>query len=79
MVKTLKIGFSNIGYLLLGHLLSGCILNHLMHSKVAECIRNVTQRNAKRCVCWTHVCTKTTIINDNDMDRTSIDLIYVIT
>ena len=26
------------GYLLLGHLLSGSILNHLMHSKDAECI-----------------------------------------
>ena len=25
-------------YLLLGHLLSGSILNHLMHSKDAECI-----------------------------------------
>ena len=27
-----------LGYLLLGQLLSGSILNHLMHSKDAECI-----------------------------------------
>ena len=29
---------SKLTYLLLGHLLSGSILNHLMHSKDAECI-----------------------------------------
>ena len=51
---------------------------------------NVSKWNAKRCVCCTHLCTKTTItssvngrqvsiINYNDMDWTSSDLIYVIT
>ena len=51
---------------------------------------NVCRCNAKRCVSCTHLCTKTTItssvngmqfsiINNNDMDWTSSDLIYVIT
>ena len=51
---------------------------------------NVSKCNANRCVCCTHLCTKTTIIssvngkqfsiiNNNDMDWTSSDLIYVIT
>ena len=30
--------FLPLGYFLSGHLLSGSILNHLMHSKDAECI-----------------------------------------
>ena len=30
--------FLQLGYLIFGHLLSGSILNHLMHSKDAECI-----------------------------------------
>ena len=51
---------------------------------------NVSNCNAKRCVCCTHLFTKTTItssvngrqfsiINNNDMVWTSSDLIYVIT
>ena len=51
---------------------------------------NVSKCNAKRCDCCTHLCTKITIsssvnggrfsiIKINDMDRTSSDLIYVIT
>ena len=59
-----------------------------MHSKDLD--PNVSKCNAKRCVCCTHLCTETTItssvngrqfsiINYNDMDRTSSDLIYVIT
>ena len=50
---------------------------------------NVSKWNAKKCVCCTHLCTKTTItisvngrqfsiINNNDMDWASSDLIYVI-
>ena len=45
---------------------------------------NVSKRNAKRCVCCTHLFTSSvngrqfSIINDNDMDLTSSDLIYVI-
>ena len=73
--------YQNMGflwnYLLLGHLLSGSILNHLMHSKDAECI---LMCNAKRFVCCTYLCTKTTItssvngrqlsiINNTDMDH----------
>ena len=51
---------------------------------------NVSEFNDKRCVCFTHLCTKTTItssvngrrfsvINYNDMDWTSFNLIYVLT
>ena len=51
---------------------------------------NVSKCNAKRCICCTHLCTKTTItssvnsrrfsiIDNNNMDWTSSDLIYVIT
>ena len=51
---------------------------------------NISKCNAKRCVCCTHLCTKTTItssvngrqfsiINNNDLGWTSSDLIYVIT
>ena len=36
-----------LDYLLLGHLLSGSILNHLMHSKDAE-----SRCNVKRCICY---------------------------
>ena len=37
-VNNFGICFLPLGYLLLGHVLSGSILNHLMHSKDAECI-----------------------------------------
>ena len=51
---------------------------------------NVSKCNANRCVCCTHLCTKSnitssvngrqfSIINNNDVDWTSSDLIYVIT
>ena len=57
--------------------------------KRREMYPNVSKCNAKRCVCCTHLCTKTTItssvngrkfsiINNNDLDWTSSDLIYVI-
>ena len=38
LVNNFGICFLPLGYLLLDHLLSGSILNHLMHSKDAECI-----------------------------------------
>ena len=69
--------FQPLSYLLSGHLLSGRILNHLMYPNVSKC-------SAKRCVCCTNLCTKTTIassvngrqlsiINCKDMDS---DLCY---
>ena len=50
---------------------------------------NVSNYNAKRCVCCTHLCSKTTIassvsgrqfsiINNNDFNITSSDLVYFI-
>ena len=81
--------FLPLGYLLLGYLLSGSILNHLMLSKYAENILMFLSAIMSRGVSVTHLCTKTTItssvnvrqfsiINNNDMDWTSSDLIYVI-
>ena len=46
----------------IGHLLSGSILNHLMHSKPFNAFKrrgmypDVSKCNAKRCVCCTHLC-----------------------
>ena len=37
LLSIFRICFLPLGYLLLGHLLSGSIPNHLMHSKDAEC------------------------------------------
>ena len=77
-VKNVRYMLLPLDYLLLGHLLSGNILNHLMHPKDAECIIMFLSA-MPRGVCCTHLCTKTTItlsvngqqfsiINNNDMD-----------
>ena len=79
LLTIFRIYFLPLYYLLLGHLLSEGILNHLMHSKDAECILIFSKYNAMRCVCCTHLWTKTTITssvnswqfsitNTNDME-----------
>ena len=59
-VNSFFICFLQLDYLLLGHLLSGSILNHLMDSKDVECILSFLMQ-CQEVFCCTHLCTKTTI------------------
>ena len=79
-----------LGYLTLCHLLSGSFTEPFNAFKRRGMYPNVSMCNVKRCVCCTHLCTKTTItssvngrqfslINNNEMDWTSSDLINFIT
>ena len=64
-----RIFFLPLGYLLLGHLLSGSIINHLMHSKYAECILMFLSAMPRGVsVAHIYVGRQFSIINNNNMD-----------
>ena len=75
-VNNFGICFLPLGYLLLGHLLSGSIIHHLMHSKVAECILMSPSAMQRGVSVFTHLCTKITITSSVNGRQY---LIYVIT